>query len=38
MLRHIHVASKTEMKAPTPTYLDDIDRNPVIHHWTHQIA
>lgn len=37
MLRHIRVASKTELKARIIAYLDDINRDPVIHSWTHKI-
>jgi transposase len=38
MLRHIRVASKAELKARILAYLDDINRDPVIHHWTYKIA
>ena len=31
MLRHIRVASKVELKARILAYLDDINRDPVIH-------
>ena len=37
MLRHIRVASKTELKARIIAYLDDINRDPVIHSWTYKI-
>jgi transposase len=37
MLRHIRVASKAELKARILAYLDDINRDPVIHHWTYKI-
>jgi transposase len=38
MLRHIRVASKAELKTRILAYLDDINRDPVIHHWTYKIA
>lgn len=38
MLRHIRVASKAEFKARILAYLEDINRDPVIHHWTYKIA
>lgn len=38
MLRHIRVASKAEPKASILAYLDDINRDPVIHRWTYNIA
>jgi transposase len=38
MLRHIRVASKAELKARIFAYLDDINRDPVIHQWTYKIA
>ena len=38
MLRHIRVASKAELKARILAYLDDINRDPVIHRWTYKIA
>jgi len=38
MLRHIRVASKAELKAHILAYLDDVNRDPVIHHWTYKIA
>jgi transposase len=38
MLRHIRVASKAELKARILAYLDDINRDPVIHNWTYKIA
>src|SRR5487761_2709963 len=31
MLRHIHVASKAELKARIIAYLDELNRDPVIH-------
>jgi transposase len=37
MLRHIRVASKAELKARILAYLDDINRDPVIHTWTYKI-
>jgi hypothetical protein len=38
MLRHIRVASKAEPKARMLAYLNDINRDPVIHHWTYKMA
>jgi transposase len=38
MLRHIRVASKAELKARILAYLEDINREPVIHTWTYKIA
>ena len=37
MLRHIRVASKEELKARILAYLDDLNREPVIHTWTYKI-
>jgi transposase len=37
VLRHIRVASKDELKARILAYLDDINRDPVIHTWTNKI-
>jgi len=37
-LRHIRVASKAELKARILAYLDDINRDPVIHNWTYKMA
>ncbi len=37
MLRHVRVASKAELKARILAYLDDINRDPVIHTWTYKI-
>jgi len=38
MLCHIRVQSKAELKARILAYLDDINRDPVIHRWTYKIA
>ncbi|HUK10955.1 MAG TPA: IS630 family transposase [Stellaceae bacterium] len=38
MLRHIRVASKAELKARIFAYLDDLNRDPVIHSWTYKIG
>ena len=38
MLRHIRVASKAELKTRILAYLDDVNRDPVIHNWTYKIA
>jgi len=37
VLRHIRVASKDELKARILAYLDDLNREPVIHSWTYKI-
>jgi transposase len=37
MLRHIRVASKAELKARIMAYLDDLNRDPVVHTWTYKI-
>ena len=37
VLRHIRVASKNELKARILAYLDDLNREPVIHTWTYKI-
>jgi transposase len=36
MLRHIRVASKAELKARILAYLDDLNRDPVVHTWTYK--
>ena len=36
MLRHIRVASKAELKARIMAYLDDLNRDPVVHTWTYK--
>ena len=38
LLRHIRVASKTDLKARILAYLDDINAEPVIHTWTYKIG
>jgi len=38
MLRHIRVASKAELKARIMAYLDDLNRDPVVHTWTYKVA
>ena len=37
VLRRIRVASKNELKARILAYLDDLNREPVIHKWTYKI-
>lgn len=37
LLRGIRVASKDELKARILAYLDDINREPVVHTWTYKI-
>jgi len=38
MLRHIRVASKAELKARILAYLDDLNRDPVVHIWNYRIS
>jgi transposase len=38
MLRHIRVASKAELKTRILAYLDDLNRDPVIHTWAYKIG
>ncbi len=38
MLRHSRVASKAELKTRILNYLDDLNRDPVVHHWTYKIG
>ena len=38
MLRHIRVASKDELKRRILAYLDDLNRDPVVHSWTYRIG
>jgi transposase len=38
MLRHIRVASKVELKTRILAYLEDLNRDPVIHTWTYKIG
>ena len=38
MLRHIRVASKAELKSRILAYLDDLNREPVIHTWTSLVS
>jgi transposase len=38
ILRHIRVASKDELKRRILTYLDDLNRDPVVHSWTYRIG
>jgi len=38
ILRHIRVASKDELKRRILAYLDDLNRDPVIHTWTYKIG
>ena len=37
VLRHIRVTSKAELKERILTYLDDLNRDPVVHTWTYRI-
>ncbi len=37
MLRGIRVASKDELKEGILAYLDDLNRDPVVHSWTYKI-
>jgi hypothetical protein len=38
ILRHIRVASKSELKARILAYIDDINAEVVIHTWTYKIG
>ena len=38
VLRHIRVASKDELKQRILAYLDDLNREPVVHTWTYKLA
>ena len=38
LLRHIRVASKAELKSRILAYLDDLNRDPVVHTWTYEIS
>jgi transposase len=38
MLRHLRVASKAELKTRILAYLEDVNREPVIHTWTYKIG
>ena len=38
VLRHIRVASKAELKERIMAYLDDLNRQPVVHTWSYKIA
>jgi transposase len=37
MLRHIRVASKQELKDRIMAYIDDVNRDPVVHKWTYKL-
>jgi transposase len=37
VLRYIRVASKDELKARILAYLDDLNREPVVHAWTYKL-
>jgi transposase len=37
-LRHIRVASKAELKRRITAYLDDLNREPVVHTWSYKIT
>src|SRR6202012_5943047 len=38
MLRHIRVGSKAELNQRILAYLDDVNRDPVVHKWTHRVV
>jgi transposase len=38
VLRHIRVASKQELKEPIMAGIEDVNRYPVIHTWSHKLA
>ncbi len=37
VLRHIRVSSKHELKQRIMEFIDDLNRDPVIHRWHYQI-
>jgi transposase len=37
LLRHIRVASKAELKQRIMAYLDDLNRDPVVHTWSYKL-
>jgi len=37
VLRHIRVGSKHELKQRIIEFIDDLNRDPVIHRWQYQI-
>jgi hypothetical protein len=37
MLRHIRVSSKHELKERLMAFIDDINREPVVHTWRYKI-
>jgi hypothetical protein len=37
-LRHIRVSSKHELKQRLMAFIDDVNREPVVHTWRYQIA
>jgi hypothetical protein len=38
VLRSMRVASKEELKARILAYLDDLNREPVLHTWTYKLG
>jgi hypothetical protein len=38
MLRHIRVASKAEIKARIVKYLDELNKDPVVHTWSYKLT
>jgi transposase len=38
VLRHMRVASKPELKQRIIAYLDDLNREPVVHTWSYKIT
>jgi transposase len=38
VLRHIRVASKAELKQRITAYLDDLNREPVVHTWSYKLT
>lgn len=38
LLRHIRVGSKIELKQRILAYLEDLNREPVVHKWSYQVA
>ena len=38
VLHHIRVKFKAELKQRILAYLDDLNRDPVVHTWTYRIS
>jgi transposase len=38
VLRHIRVASKAELKQRIIAYIDDLNRDPIVHTWSYKLT